>query len=79
MAKKAKLKPMVFHVSFEEQKLYGLQSSVLMSPAERLAEMYRLNRKIYGEQYGKISKTIEVYSSKSGETVHDFYKRINQQ
>ena len=74
---KKDLKKIVFHSSFEEQKLYSLQHSINMNEAERLGEMYRLNRKIYGERYGKISKKIEVFIGLPGESVREFYKRIN--
>lgn len=75
--KKGTKKPIIFHADFEAQRKYSLEISLNMTPAERLAEMYRLNRKIYGKRYGVISKTTELYCAKPGETVEDFYKRIN--
>lgn len=74
---KKKLKPILFHSSFEEQRLYSQLHSTYLDEGERLNEMYRLNRKIYGDRYGKISKTTELYQALPGESIHDFYARIN--
>lgn len=80
MKKDKPLKPIVFHSSFEEQRAYSLQSSLYMTAVERLAEMYRLNRKIYGEGYGKFPKKAELYVGlPGGESVNDFYRRIDQE
>ncbi len=76
MSKKS-LKKIVFHSSFEEQKIYSQQFSIGLSVEERLAEMYRLNRKLYGINYGKLSKTVELFVGLPGESVKDFRKRIN--
>jgi hypothetical protein len=73
------LKPIVFHSSFEEQRLYGQNPSIRMNAAERLAEMYRLNRKIYGKQYGKLSKKTELHVGLPGESVNEFYRRIDKE
>lgn len=72
------LKPLVFYSSFEEQTQYSLCASVKMTYTERLAEMYRLNRKIYGEKYGKVSRKTELYVGLPGESVNDFYRRIDK-
>lgn len=79
MKKDKSLKPIVFHSSFEEQREYSLQSSFHMTPEQRLAEMYRLNRKIYGESYGKVPKKAELYVGLPGESVNDFYRRIDRE
>jgi hypothetical protein len=78
MKSKKELKKIVFHSSFEDQRLYGQQYAIGMGPKERLEEMYRLNRKIFGSAYGKISEKIEIFSGEKGETVKDFYHRINR-
>lgn len=72
------LKPIKFHSSFDEQRLYGQSCSINMNAPERLAEMYRLNRKIYGKSYGKVSKKTELYVGLPGESVNDFYRRIDK-
>lgn len=72
-----KLKPIIFHSSFEEQRNYSQLSSIAMDAGERLNEMYRLNRKIFGDNYGKLSKTTELYTALPGESINDFYTRIN--
>lgn len=73
-----KLKPIVFHSSFEEQRLYGQLYAVKMDEGQRLNEMYRLNKKVYGNSYGKVSKIIEIFKALPGESVNDFYRRINK-
>ena len=72
-----KMKKITFHNSFEEQRLFGQRPTVEMTVEERISEMYRLNRKIYGENYGKLSKEIEIFQALPGESINDFYKRIN--
>lgn len=78
MKEDKKLKPIVFHSSFEDQTRYNLSASANMSYSQRLAEMYRLNRKIYGKKYGKVSKKTELYVGLPGESVNDFYRRIDK-
>lgn len=75
---KKKLKPIVFHSSFEKQRLYGQSHSIQMDAGKRLKEMYRLNRKLYGDSYGEISKRTELHVALPGETVNDFHRRINK-
>ncbi len=75
---KKKLKTITFHSSFEEQRLYGQLHSIIMTEEERLYEMYRINKKIYGEGYGKISKQTECFSALPGESINEFYSRINK-
>ena len=76
MAKKKK--PIIFFDSFEEQELYGLLASLDMSVSERLSAMYELNERFY-DSYGKVrSKTIELFVARPGESVNDFYHRINE-
>lgn len=75
MAKK--LKPIIFHSSFEDQRLYSQLSSIKMSVGERLKEMYRLNRKQYGDSYGRVSKIMEIFTALPGESINDFYYRID--
>lgn len=72
-----KLKPIIFHSSFEDQRLYSQLPSIKMNAAERLNEMYRLNKKLYGNSYGKVSKVTEIYTALPGENINDFYHRIN--
>jgi hypothetical protein len=74
--KKPKLKKIHFHSSFEEQRLFGQMRTIEMTVVERIREMYRINRELYGEGYGKLSKDIELFQALPGETVNDFYKRI---
>ena len=72
-----KKKPIVFFDSFAEQERYGLLASLEMSVPERLSAMYELNERFY-ESYGKVrSKTIELFVAQPGESVNDFYRRIN--
>lgn len=74
---KKNLKKIVFHSSFEEQTLFGQQHAVELNYEERLFEMYRLNRKLFGENYGKVSKKVtQLYSILPCESLSDFYKRI---
>lgn len=72
----------VFHQSFEEQQFHGQQKTLEMSGQERLAEMHRLNCKVAGEGYGRralASRIIEIYRSLPGESVNDFYRRIDKE
>ena len=73
-----KLKPIVFHTSLEEQRLYGQLHAIDMDEEERLHEMYRLNKKLYGDRYGKVSRLVEVYQALPGESVNGFYQRVNR-
>jgi len=76
------LKKLVFHQSFEDQQLHGQQKARQMSGQERLAEMHRLNCKVAGEGYGRralASRIIEIYRSQPGESVNDFYQRIDKE
>ena len=77
--KKKPLKPIAFFKSFEEQRIHGMLRFIEMTRDERLGEMYRLNKKIYGASYGVVSKNSQLYTAKTGETIADFYKRINSQ
>ena len=74
-----KLKPIVFHNSWEEQRLYGQRYTLEMTAAERLSEMYRLNEKLYGKSDWHSAKITELYQALPGESVRDFYRRINEQ
>lgn len=68
--KNNKLKPITFHSSFEEMKLFGQMHSIEPDGIGRLAQMQRLNRKVFGENYGnKVSKKVEVFSADPGEDV----------
>jgi len=52
-----KLKRIKFHNSFEEQRLYGQSHAIHSTVEQRIAEMHRLNTKLYGENYGsRVSK-----------------------
>jgi hypothetical protein len=75
MAKK--LKPIVFHSSHQEQKSYGQQHALHLDATERLREMYRLNRKLYGEAYGKVAKVVEIHKALPGESINEFFNRVN--
>lgn len=72
-----KIKKIVFHTSFEEQRLYRQQHADNMNEEERLKEMNRLNKKLYGDKYGKLSKETSLFKALPNETINDFYKRIN--
>ena len=72
-----KKKPIVFFDSFEEQRLYGQLYTLEMNAAERLNEMYRLNQRIPGYGNWRKSSITELYVAKPGESVNDFYRRIN--
>ncbi|WP_114749658.1 hypothetical protein [Pleomorphovibrio marinus] len=73
-----KLKKIVFHSSFEEQRLHGQSFSIRWNATKRLNEMYRINKKLYGESYGKISKKTELFVAFPDESVNDFYRRIDK-
>ena len=74
-----KKKPIVFFDSFAEQELYGLLGSLEMSVPERLQAMYELNERFY-ESYGEVrGKTIELFVGRPGESVNDFYRRVNEE
>lgn len=73
-----KLKKIVFHSSFDEQRLYGQFHSNRWDATKRLSEMYRLNKKLYSESYGKISKKTELFVALPDESVNDFYRRIDK-
>ena len=77
MAKK--LKPIAFHTSFEEQRLHGQCYTLEMTDTERLNEMYRLNQKLYGKHDWHGAKITELHQSLPGESIGDFYRRINKQ
>lgn len=70
MAKR--LKPIVFHFSLEDQRLCSQVPSIKMSVEARLNEMYKLNRKLYGDSYGRVSKVMEIYTALPGESINDF-------
>lgn len=72
-----KLKPIVFHASFQEQQRYGQLHTLTMTPAERLNEMYRLNEKFYGKHDWKRPGITELHQGLPGESAKDFYARIN--
>ena len=72
-----KKKPIVFFDSFEEQEEYGLLSSVDMNIAERLRAMYKLNRRLYGARPKNLPKTTQLFVAEPGESVNEFYRRIN--
>ena len=74
---KRKVKPIIFHSSHKEQRQHGQMHSIRMNDTERWNEMYRLNRKLYGANYGRVSKTTELYVGLPGESLEDFYLRIN--
>ena len=76
MAKK--LKSIVFHTSFEEQRLHGQHHTLEMTDTERLGEMYRLNEKLYGKHDWHGDKIIELHQALPGESIKDFYRRINK-
>ena len=49
-----------------------------MTPAERLSEMYRLNyQTIPGYGNPPKSKRVQVYVARPGESVNEFYRRID--
>ncbi len=76
------LKNIVFHQSLEAQQLHGQLQAKDMSYQERLQEMHRLNCKVAGEGYGKRALeagVVEIYQAREGESVNDFYRRINNQ
>lgn len=75
--KEKKLKKIVFHSSFEEQRLYSQEHSLKMTEVERLKEMKRLNKKLYGDKYGKFSKKAFLFKALPNETINEFYKRIS--
>lgn len=72
-----KKKPIVFFKSFEEQEEYRLLSSARMNIAERLRAMYELNRRLYGPRPKNLSKTTQLFVAEPGESVNEFYRRIN--
>lgn len=77
--KKNKLKPLHFHSSHEEMRQFSQEYVLNLDGSARLAEMQKLNRKAFGENYGsKVSKTVEIFVGLPGEDVQQFYKRINQ-
>jgi hypothetical protein len=73
-----KKKPLVFFDSFAEQRLFGQLHTLDMSPAERLSEMYRLNQQMI-PGYGKRQKSrhIQVFVARPGESINEFYRRID--
>lgn len=73
-----KLKPIVFHDSWEEQRLYGQRYTREMTAAERLSEMYRLNEKLYGKFDWHSAKITELHQASPRESVRDFYCRIDK-
>ncbi|GEM_PF-2762391 len=74
-----KRKPIKIHSSFDEMREYGQQYSRTLDSAGCLAEMHRLNCKVFGENYGeKVSKTVEIYVALPEEDVNQFYRRINK-
>ncbi len=73
-----KKKSIVFFDSFAEQRLFGQLHTLDMSPAERLSEMYRLNyQMIPGYGSPQKIKHIQVYVARPGESINDFYRRID--
>lgn len=73
-----KKKPLVFFDSFAEQRLFGQLYTLGMSAAERLSEMYRLNEQtIPGYGKSQKGKPIQIYVARPGESVNDFYRRID--
>ena len=73
------LKKIIFYPSLEAQESATLQATLLMSPQERLSAMYELNHKIYGENYGKLTKVAKLFCALPGESLHDFFKRKNEE
>jgi hypothetical protein len=73
------LKKIIFYPSLEAQENAALQASISMTPQERLSAMYELNRKIYGENYGKLTKVTKLFCALPGESLHDFFKRKNEE
>ena len=71
------MKKLVFHDNMDAQRDYGLNQSSNRSFIQRLADLLILNRKVFGQKEN-ISKKTEIFTSKKGEDVNDFYKRINQ-
>ena len=74
-----KKKPIIFFNSFEEQENYGMLSSANMNAAERLSAMYQLNEKLYGPRPKTKRKTTQLFVAKPGESVNEFYRRINEE
>lgn len=72
-----KKRPIIFFDSFEEMRLYGQLYTLEMNAAERLSEMYRLNQWIPGYGTWRDSGITELHIAKPGESVNDFYRRIN--
>jgi hypothetical protein len=72
-----KLQKIKFHSSFEDQRLYSQQHSIKMNIGERLKEMNRLNKKLYGDTYGKLSKKTSLFRALPNETINEFYNRIS--
>lgn len=72
-----KLKKIAIHDSFEAQEIHGMSAALRMTPQERISEMYKLNYRMYGPNYGVISKTTHLYTALPDESLHDFFERVN--
>lgn len=71
-------KTIVFHQSFDEQRIHGQYHTLEMDASERLFEMYRLNQRIPDYGNWRAGNKTELYVAKPGESVNDFYRRINE-
>lgn len=74
---KKELKKIQVHDSYEAQEAYRMSGALAMTPRERILEMYRLNYSAYGSSYGQVSKISYLYTALPGESLHDFFKRVN--
>ena len=71
------LKPLLHFESLDEMQDHGLLSAADLTPQERLQEMTALNFRLYGPPCPPTQKTLTVFVSQPGESVNDFYARIN--
>lgn len=72
------LKKINFHESNQAQEDFALLATLHMSHEERLRAMYELNHRIYGPNYGIMTKETKLFCALPGESLHDFFKRKNE-
>ena len=73
------LKKLNFFSTLEEMQDNGLFRSLQWNAEERLRNMTYLNEQLFGPSKISDKKSLELYVSRPGESVQDFYGRVNRE